>query len=53
MLKKRLKPKYIDTNWDHFRFLVNKRLTLEVPLKTEEDIEAAVKFFMTQYNGQA
>jgi hypothetical protein len=25
--------------------IVNKKLTLNVPLKTEEDIEAAVKFF--------
>jgi hypothetical protein len=33
------------TNWDHFRLLASERLTLKVPLKTEEDIEAAVKFF--------
>jgi hypothetical protein len=33
------------TNWDDFRHLVNQRLTLNVSLKTEEDIEAAVKFF--------
>jgi hypothetical protein len=32
-------------NWDHFRLLVNKRSFLKVPLKTEEDIEAAVTFF--------
>jgi hypothetical protein len=30
-----------------FRHLINQRLTLNVSLKTEEDIEAAVK-----YNGQ-
>jgi hypothetical protein len=28
------------------------RLTLNVSLKTEEDIEAAVKFFNIQYSGQ-
>jgi hypothetical protein len=33
------------TNWDDFRHLINQRLTLNVSLKTEEDIEAAVKFF--------
>jgi hypothetical protein len=33
------------TNWDYFRHLINQRLTLNVPLKTEEDIEAAVKSF--------
>jgi hypothetical protein len=33
------------TNWDDFRHLINKRLTLNVPLKTEEETEAAVKFF--------
>jgi hypothetical protein len=33
------------TNWDDFRHLINQRLTLNVPLKTEEDSEAAVKFF--------
>jgi hypothetical protein len=32
-------------NWDDFRRLVNERLTLNIPLKTEEDIEAAAKFF--------
>jgi hypothetical protein len=31
-------------NWDDFRCLVNERLTLNIPLKTEE-IEAAAKFF--------
>jgi hypothetical protein len=30
------------TNWDDFRHLINQRLTLNVSLKTEEDIEAAV-----------
>jgi hypothetical protein len=30
-----------NTNWDDFRRLVNERLTLNIPLKTEEDIEAA------------
>jgi hypothetical protein len=33
------------TNWDDFRQRINERLTLNVSLKTEEDIEAAVKFF--------
>jgi hypothetical protein len=33
------------TNWDDFRHIINQRLTLNVSLKTEEDIEAAVKFF--------
>jgi hypothetical protein len=33
------------TNWDDFRQLINKRFTLNVSLKTEKDIEAAVKFF--------
>jgi hypothetical protein len=33
------------TNWDDFKHLINQRLTLNVSLKTEEDIEAAVKFF--------
>jgi hypothetical protein len=32
------------TNWDDFRQLINKRLTLNASLKTEDDIEAAVKF---------
>jgi hypothetical protein len=32
-------------NWDDFRHLISQRLTLNVSLKTEEDIEAAVKFF--------
>jgi hypothetical protein len=33
------------TNWDEIRRLVNERLTLNIPLETEEDIEAAAKFF--------
>jgi hypothetical protein len=33
------------TNWDDFRQLIKERLTLNVSLKTEEDIEAAIKFF--------
>jgi hypothetical protein len=33
------------TNWDDFRRLVKEKLTLNIPLKTEEDIEAAAKFF--------
>jgi hypothetical protein len=33
------------TNWDDFRRLINQRLTLNVSLKTEKDIEAEVKFF--------
>jgi hypothetical protein len=28
------------TNWDDFRCLTNERLILDIPLKTEEDIEA-------------
>jgi hypothetical protein len=32
------------TNWDDFRHLINQRLTLNASIKTEEDIEAAVKF---------
>jgi hypothetical protein len=30
-----------NTNWNDFRRLVNERLTSNIPLKTEEDIEAA------------
>jgi hypothetical protein len=33
------------TNWDYLRHLINKRLALSVPPKTEEEIEAAVKLF--------
>jgi hypothetical protein len=42
------------TNWDDFRHLINQRLTLNVSLQTEEDIEAAVKFFndTTQWMSQ-
>jgi hypothetical protein len=32
------------TNWNDFRHLINERLTLNVSLKIEEDIEATVKF---------
>jgi hypothetical protein len=32
-------------NWNYFRHLFNQRLTSNVSLKTEEDIEAEVKFF--------
>jgi hypothetical protein len=35
----------IHTKWDHFRQLINERLTLNISLKTEKNIEAAVKFF--------
>jgi hypothetical protein len=34
-----------NTNWDDFRRLVNESLTLNIPFKSEEDIEAAAKFF--------
>jgi hypothetical protein len=33
------------TNWDEFQHLVNEKLTLKVRLKTEENIEAAIKLF--------
>jgi hypothetical protein len=33
------------TNQDDFRRLVNDRLTLNIRLKTEKDLEAAAKFF--------
>jgi hypothetical protein len=33
------------TNWDDIRHIINQRLTLNISFKTEEDIEAAVKFF--------
>jgi hypothetical protein len=33
------------TTWDEFRQFINERLTLNVSLETEEDIEGAVKFF--------
>jgi hypothetical protein len=32
-------------NWDDFRHPIDQRLTLNVSFRTEEDIEAAVKFF--------
>jgi hypothetical protein len=33
------------TNWDYFKHLINQRLLLQIPLKTTDDIEEAVKFF--------
>jgi hypothetical protein len=33
------------TNWDYFRHLITTNLTLHVPLKTEAEIEDAVKYF--------
>jgi hypothetical protein len=33
------------TNWDDFRHFINQRLASNISLKTEVDIEAAVKFF--------
>jgi hypothetical protein len=33
------------TNWNDSRCLVNERLTLNIPFKPEENIEAAAKFF--------
>jgi hypothetical protein len=33
------------TNWAYFSHLIQQRLNLNVPLKTEADIEAAVKTF--------
>jgi hypothetical protein len=33
------------TKWDDFRCLISERLTLNIPLKTEEGIEAAAKLF--------
>jgi hypothetical protein len=33
------------TNWGDFRCLINEKLSLIVSFKTEEDNEAAVKFF--------
>jgi hypothetical protein len=33
------------TNWDYFKLLINERLLLQIPLKTTDDIEEAVKFF--------
>jgi hypothetical protein len=31
------------TDWDAFRYLLNERLLLNVPLKADSDIEAAIK----------
>jgi hypothetical protein len=33
------------TDWDAFRHLINERLLLKAPLKTDSDIEAAIKNF--------
>jgi hypothetical protein len=33
------------TNWDYFSHLIHQQLILQVPLKTTDDAEAAVKFF--------
>jgi hypothetical protein len=33
------------TNWDYFRHLLSTNLTLHVPLKTDAQIEDAVKYF--------
>jgi hypothetical protein len=38
-----LSNRYI--NWEAFRHFVNETLPLKVPLKAEENIEAAVKYF--------
>jgi hypothetical protein len=43
--EKRPNLRYRYTNWDDFRHLINQRLTLNVSLKTDRDVEAAVKFF--------
>jgi hypothetical protein len=53
--KKQPSPSNKHTNVDDFRCLVNEKLTLNVSLKTEDDIVAAVKLFndMIRYNGQA
>jgi hypothetical protein len=47
MLNKEKQPSLSNRhiNWDDFRLFINERLTLNVSLKTEEDVEAAVKFF--------
>jgi hypothetical protein len=46
-------PKNRHTNLDDFRCLGNERLTLNITLKTEKDLEAAAKFFndTIQYTG--
>jgi hypothetical protein len=41
------------TNFDEFRNLITERLALHIPLKTAEDIEAAVQTSMTQSTGLA
>jgi hypothetical protein len=33
------------THWDAFRYLLNERLLLNVPVKTDSDIEAAIKSY--------
>jgi hypothetical protein len=33
------------TNYDYFKHLISERLLLQIPLKTTDDIEEAVKFF--------
>jgi hypothetical protein len=33
------------TKWDYFKHLINERLLLQIPLKTTDGIEEAVKFF--------
>jgi hypothetical protein len=33
------------TNWDFFRLLITERLTFNIPFKSTEDIEEAVKLF--------
>jgi transposase len=40
-----LSNRYTGTNWEAFRHFGNEKLCLKVPLKTEENIEAAVKYF--------
>jgi hypothetical protein len=42
--EKQLSLKNRHTSWDNFRHFINCSLTLNISLKTEEDIEAAVKF---------
>jgi hypothetical protein len=39
------------TNWDFFRLLITERLTLNIPLKINEDIEEAVSCSMIPSNG--
>jgi hypothetical protein len=49
-----LNQKKQPATWDDFRCLINVKLTLNGSLKTEEDTEAAVRFFNNaiQYNRQ-